>query len=109
MIYGWGSAQEVADSVFKQSANILLEGYLVFAFRQVEKDGNFQVVISQRLKQESWEKLDSYAVYIVTNGWSGVVPDVKVGFITDSVIPLLKDHKVKAELIDALTTYINNK
>jgi len=101
LIYGWGTAQEVANEVFQRSAEVLLEGNLVFAYRAMTDKGPYEVVVSQRFDSQG-HNVDSYAVYVVTPGWSGIISDVKKGYITETVLPDLKEWKVDKTIIKAL-------
>lgn len=113
LIVGWRNADEVAASVWSSIHSKLVEGSLVFAYKSTnDKTDLVQLVAVRNIKRDAFGNpvnLDnSYAVGMVTKGFTMLLPNVPLTYVENDVINDMKKYKLEKDLIDLYKQVIKN-
>lgn len=113
LIVGWRNADEVAASVWSSIHSKLVEGTLVFAYKSTnDKTDLVQLVVVRNLKRDAFgnpTSLDnSYAVGMVTKGFTMLLPNVPLTYVENDVINDMKKYKLEKDLIDLYKQVVKN-
>lgn len=87
VIYGWGSIEEVAQTLWSSVHSSLLSGDLVFAYR----DSSYQVVIVKGSTD--------YGVGIITPGYTALVPHCPKEYLVGEVLKDLTGMKPEKSVL----------
>lgn len=112
-IFGWESAEKVAADVWGSIHCTLLTGALVFAYRATNSSSELvQVVVTKNIPHEiapgKWSSGEGYAVGMVTNGFSMLLPKVTIEYLESELLEDLKKYKVGKEIIDTYVSIVFN-
>ena len=109
-IFGWKNAEEVATDIWNSSADILLRGDLVFAFKDSGSDIEKLVVVNNFEIKPDGSKvwLNNFGVYMATKTWSCVIPHVTSGYLEEIVLSDLTDHKIDKNVINNYKLILEN-
>ena len=113
LIVGWRNADEVAASVWSSIHSKLVEGTLVFAYKSTnDKTDLVQLVVVRNIKRDAFGNpvnLDnSYAVGMVTKGFTMLLPNVPLTYVENDVINDMKKYKLEKDLIDLYKQVVKN-
>lgn len=113
VIIGWRNADEVAASVWSSIHSKLVEGSLVFAYKSTnDKTDLVQLVVVRNIKRDAFGNpmnLDnSYAVGMVTKGFTMLLPNVPLTYVENDVINDMKKYKLEKDLIDLYKQVVKN-
>jgi hypothetical protein len=113
LIVGWKNADEVAASVWSSIHSKLVEGTLVFAYKSTnDKIDLVQLVVVRNLRRDAFGNptgLDnSYAVGMVTKGFTMLLPNVPLTYVENDVINDMKKYKLEKDLMDLYKQVIKN-
>lgn len=93
-VIGWENAMECANALWGSIHSSLLQGNLVFAYKNTKSDTGFgQVVVVQNPSCPN-----DFAVGEVTSGWTALVPHIGLEQMVDLVLDDLKKFKVEAKI-----------
>ena len=81
----------------------LLEGYLVFAYKNFSKSGTIRLlVISKRLDGPGY----IIAEKPFSNGWTGFLPNMPLEYLKEIIYSDLVENKTEKEIIEAFIANI---
>lgn len=102
-IWGWESAQDVANTVWNSIHSELLSGNLIFAYRNTATGSELhQVVVVHNPTN------NDYAVGVITNTFTYLLPRVPLEYIKVELVSDLEKYKVNKNVLEAFKQIINN-
>lgn len=105
-IWGWENAEEVANYLWSSIHSNLLNGDLVFAYKNIDGSSELrQIVVVQNNNMSS----NDFSVGMFTNGYSALIPHVTLNYLTTEVINDLKKYKVDKKIIDSISSLIETR
>lgn len=112
-IYGWQNAIDVAEEMWRLGNIKMLEGNLIFAYKNTTAGKKlYQIVISQNLTylpgNNQPQPDGTYAVSIVTQGYSAALPRVPFEYLQVDVLDDLENYKVDERIIGTYKLIIEN-
>lgn len=102
-IFGWNNIEDLAKEMKGSGFSGLLDGYLVFAYKNLGKSGTIRVlVISKRLDGPG---------YIIgerpfSNGWTGFLPNMPPEYLREVIYFNLIENKTDKEIVEAFIANI---
>lgn len=101
---GWENIESCAESVLSSIHNELINGNLVFAFRSTPsmKTDLKQLVIVKNIpnSEDDVRGSKTFAVGIITSGWTGKLPYVGWEYLTDYLSNSLVDWSIPKDIIE---------
>lgn len=97
-IFGWNSIDDLAREMYSSGFSGLLDGYLVFAYKNLGKSGTLRIlVISKRLDSPGY----IVGVKPFSGGWTGFLPNVPVEYLREVSYSDLLENKTEKSIIEA--------
>lgn len=101
MIVGWSSVSEVADYISNTNHNIILNGYLLFAY--LGKDIIKSVIIT------TGNKYETYRISVFYEGYGMIHSGVKLNQLNHYINEFSKEKKLKVLYDKCLDRFYNEK
>lgn len=98
IVLGWTNTDDLAKDIWGSIHSILLKGYPVFAYRDMEK---FQIVIVRNSETD-------YAMGMITPGYSMLLPHIPLDYLSEKVIEDLENFKVNKSIIESYKQIIED-
>ena len=110
-IYGWDSAMSVASDVWSSVHASLLNGELIFAYKNTTGDSELaQIVVVLNVMDKFGNRVNTlnFGVGTVTLGYTSLLPHVPIEYLENQVIQDLKKYKVNKKIIESFIEIIKN-
>ena len=108
-IFGWNNPDEVANDIWKTSAESLLRGDLVFAYRSGENKGLERLVIVYNFDVDQMtgkKKYTNFGLQMITSSWSCLIPHVTIEYLETILLKDLEDYKVNKLVLENFKTIL---
>lgn len=100
-IYGWSSIDDVAKEVYEGPFKELLEGNLVFAYKNSGDTGTVKFLVITKTK-------DGFRFgFISQTGWTCYYPKTTLEYLNEVILDDLKKNKTENYIIEDFIDYIN--
>ena len=100
-VYGWTSIDDVAREVYDGPVRDLLEGVLVFAYKNPGDSGTVKFLVVTKTK-------DSFRFgFISQTGWTCYYPKTTLQYLNEVILEDLKKNKTENYIIEDFIDYIN--
>ena len=101
-IYGWDSESDVANEIYCSSFRSLLEGNLVFAYKNPKSTGTLKLLVITKTS-------NSYMVGLIPqgNGWTYYNPSACSGYLKDVILKDLQNNKTETYIIEDFIYCVN--
>lgn len=97
-IYGWRDSDSLARELSSSVFSGLLDGYLVFAYRNQKKTGTLgELIVSKRVKGPGY----MVGIKPFSKGWTGFLPNVPVEYLMETSLNDLLENKTEKEIIES--------
>lgn len=97
-IYGWRDSDSLARELSYSLFSGLLEGYLVFAYRNQKKTGTIsELIISKRIIGPGY----IVGIKLFSKGWTGFLPNVPVEYLMETSLNDLIENRTEKEIIES--------
>ena len=111
-IFGWNNPEEVAQDIWKTSADNLLKGDLIFAFQDKGKDKNLeQVIVVHNFDIDPTTNTKIYTNYgltMKTSTWSCIIPHVTIDYLKTVLLKDIESYKINKVIIDNFSLILEN-
>ena len=109
-IFGYKDAEDVAQSIWKSSANNLLRGDLIFAYQDSGKDnGLYQFIVVHNFYIDQGNKIyTTYGLTMKTSTWSCIIPHVTIDYLKTVLLEDIKSYKLNKKVIDNFSLILEN-
>lgn len=111
-IWGWQSIDDTARDIWGSIHSSLLAGDLVFAYKtgsqsdklkQIVVVRNFTVIYAAGQERKLYS---GYSVGYITSGYSALIPNVPLRYLTDVTLVNLRDWKVNKEIVNTFESIL---
>ena len=103
-IFGWRNIDDLAKELYGSVFSGLLDGYLVFAYKNQKKTGTLkELVVSKRLDNPNY----IIGIRPFSGGWSGFLPNMPVEYLMEISYLDLIENKTEKEVIESFIENIN--
>lgn len=100
-VWGWENAMNVANDLWASIHNTLLQGDLVFAYKETKSNSELsQIVIVQNRNLNPQTGGLDFGVGMVTTGYTSLLPHVPYAYIEDIILDDLKKYKVDKNILE---------
>lgn len=100
-VYGWSSIDNVAKEVYESQFQDLLQGILVFAYKNPGDTGTVKFLVITKTK-------DGFRFgFISQTGWTCYYPKTTLEYLNEVILDDLKKNKTENYIIEDFIDYIN--